>query len=181
MSKTTPAYRETRFGIVSITEIEGMIFDGVIQTKAYILRNAHHIEWDMTIFIHIHELLCGNIFENGGQYRTHSVQVWDFTPIAHTLVPIEMHHLDADTRERLKHIKTEADKKELLAYVMWRLLWIHPFFDYNGRSVRLFGELFLIQHWLPLSTFVGSSRDAFTRAMQRATNEWVFDDIIELL
>ena len=82
-----------------------------------------------------------------------------------------MHHLDADTRERLKHIKTEADKKELLAYVMWRLLWIHPFFDYNGRSVRLFGELFLVQHGLPLSTFVGTSRDAFTRAMQRATNE----------
>jgi fido (protein-threonine AMPylation protein) len=57
-----------------------------------------------------------------------------------------MHHLDADIRERMQHTKTEADKKELLAYVMWRLLWIHPFFDYNGRSVRLFGELFLIQH-----------------------------------
>jgi Fic family protein len=64
---------------------------------------------------------------------------------------------------------------------MWRLLWIHPFFDYNGRTVRLFGELFLLKENLPLSTFSGISRDSFTEAMKKATNEGVFEDIIDLL
>ena len=54
---------------------------------------------------------------------------------------------------------------------MWRLLWIHPFFDYNGRSVRLFGELFLLKEHMSLSTFSGASRYDFTEAMKRATAE----------
>jgi fido (protein-threonine AMPylation protein) len=64
-----------------------------------------------------------------------------------------MKNLDADIQARLQHTKTEQDKKELLAYVMWRILWIHPFFDYNGRTVRLFGELFLLRQQMSLSTF----------------------------
>lgn len=181
MSKTTPSYRETKFGILSLTEIEGVIFDNLIQTKAYIMRNYRPLEWNIATFCMIHRLLCGSHFDEAGKFRLHAVQVWDFTPIPSIRIPIEMRNLDADITERQKHIKTESDKKELLAYVMWRLLWIHPFFDYNGRSVRLFGELFLLREWLSLSTFSWTSRQTFTEAMKKATQEGIFDDIIVLL
>ena len=46
-------------------------------------------------------------------------------------VPIELKNLDDDIKERQKHLKTLEDKKDFLAYVMWKILWIHPFFDYN--------------------------------------------------
>lgn len=171
MSKTTPSYRETKFGILSISEIEGVIFDNLIQTKAFLLRNYPTLPWNIDTFLHIHLLLCGSHFAEAGIYRKHQVQLGDFTPIPYFQVPIEMQNLADDMVVRMQNIKTEADKKELLAYVMWRLLWIHPFFDYNGRTVRLFGELFLLKEHMPLSTFAGTSRDDFTLAMKRATNE----------
>lgn len=181
MSKTTPSYRETKFWILSIAEIEGVIFDNLIQTKAFLIRNYKNLDWNIATFLHIHSLLCGSHFEAAGSYRKHQVQLGNFTPIPYFQVPIEMEQLDANITERMKHAKDEAEKKELLAYVMWRLLWIHPFFDYNGRTVRLFWELFILKEHLSLSTFSGTSREDFTKAMKRATDEWVFDDIIQLL
>lgn len=181
MSKTTPSYRETKYGTLSIAEIEGVIFDNLIQTKAYLLRNYKTLSWDIETFLSIHRLLCGSHFENAGTYRRHQVQLWDFVPIPYHEVPIEMKNLSNDIEMRLDHAKTEKEKKELLAYVMWRILWIHPFFDYNGRIVRLFGELYLLKNWLPLSTFSWSTRHDFTDAMKKATNEGIFDDIMRLL
>jgi fido (protein-threonine AMPylation protein) len=167
MSKTTPTYRETRYGILSI--------------KAYIIRHHRDLPWNLGTLVSLHWLLCSDIFSDGGIYRKHQVQLWEFIPIPAYQIPIEIKNLDDDIAERMKHIVWESDKKELLAYVMWRILWIHPFFDYNGRIVRLFWELFLMQQWLPLSSFAWASRDDFTRAMQRATQEWSFGDIVELL
>ncbi|MDP2395528.1 MAG: Fic family protein [bacterium] len=51
---------------------------------------------------------------------------------------MELKNLEEDILERQKYIKSMQDKKEFLAYVMWKILWIHPFFDYNGRVTRLF-------------------------------------------
>lgn len=138
MSKTTPSYRETKYGILSIHEIEGNIFDNLIQTKLFLLRNIHSLSWNIETFCQIHSLLCGNLFDEAGKYRLHQVQLGAFTPIPYYRVPIEMKNLAEDIAIRREHVQTIDQKKELLASVMWRLLWIHPFFDYNGRTVRLF-------------------------------------------
>jgi hypothetical protein len=42
-----------------------------------------------------------------------------------------MKNLDEDIKERAKHLKTLKNKKDFLAFVMWKILLIHPFFDYN--------------------------------------------------
>jgi len=73
------------------------------------------------------------------------------------------------------------EKKEFIAYVMWKSLWIHPFFDYNWRTTRLFWELFLLQQWLPLTQFVWQSRNDFNNSMKEATNTWNLEKIIELI
>ena len=114
MSKTTPSYRETKFGILSISEIEGVIFDNLIQTKAFLLRNYPILPWNIDTFLHIHLLLCGSHFAEAGIYRKHQVQLGDFTPIPYFQIPIEMQNLADDMVVRMQNIKTEADKKELL-------------------------------------------------------------------
>ena len=38
MSKTKPTYRETKFGILSVKEIEALITDGVANVNAFLLR-----------------------------------------------------------------------------------------------------------------------------------------------
>ena len=42
MSKTKPTYCETKFGILSVREIEAMITDGVANVNAFLLRELHH-------------------------------------------------------------------------------------------------------------------------------------------
>ena len=86
-----------------------------------------------------------------------------------------------DIKERKKHLKTLENKKEFLAFVMWKILWIHPFFDYNWRITRLFWELFLLKNNMKLTTFEWTSRKDFVNAMKKATNENIFDEIIKLL
>jgi len=53
---------------------------------------------------------------------------------------------------------------------MHRFLWIHPFFDYNGRVSRLLGELCLLQLKLPIVSFRSTKRIDFVKAVKEATN-----------
>jgi fido (protein-threonine AMPylation protein) len=104
MSKTTPSYRETKFGILSVAEIEGVIFDNLIQTKAFLLRNYRNLDWSIETFLSIHRLLCASHFEEAGIYRRHEVQVGDFIPIPHFQIAIEMKNLEDDMRVRGKFV-----------------------------------------------------------------------------
>jgi len=181
MSKTKPSFRETKFWILEMKEIEWIIFDNLIQVKAYIFRNFKKLDFNIKTFSLIHKLLCGNLYENAWKYRLHQVQLWDFTPIEYFKVPIEMKILDDDIKFRLKKLKNLNDKKEFLAYVMWKFLWIHPFFDYNWRTARLIWELFLLQQEMSLSDFSSTSRSDFSDAMKFATKYNDFSKIIELI
>lgn len=181
MSKTKPNFRETKLWILEIKEIEWIIFDNLIQVKSYIFRNFKNMDFDVKTFCFIHKLLSENLFENSWKYRLHQVQLWDFTPIEYFKVPIEMKNLDDDILVMIKNLKNLTDKKEFLAYIMWKFLWIHPFFDYNWRTVRLFWELFLLKENMDLSDFSSISRDNFSKIMKYTTETWDFSKIIELI
>ncbi len=181
MSKTEPTFRETKLGILEIREIEGIIFDNLIYVKSYLFRKYESLDFSVETFLLIHKMLGENLFNQAWKYRLHQVQLWDFTPIEHFKVPIEMKILDEDMKERLQNIDSLQDKKEFLAYVMWKFLWIHPFFDYNWRTARLIWELFLLKNNMDLSDFSSISRESFTDAMKYATNTWDFSKIIELI
>lgn len=161
--------------------IESIIFDNVILVKSYIFEQYKTLGFNMETLLLLHKMLCENIYPEAGMYRKHNVHVGDFDPIDFYKVPIQMRDLDDDIKTRGTYLETETQKKEFLAFVMWRILWIHPFFDYNGRVTRLFGELFLLKHNMSLTTFSGTKRTDFTNAMKRATNEHLFDNIVEIL
>jgi len=57
----------------------------------------------------------------------------------------------------------------LCAWLIHRFLWIHPFFDYNGRVSRLIGELYLLQQHLPVTSFRAIARIDFVQAVKAAT------------
>ena len=153
MSKTKPTFRETKLWILWVEMIENIIFDNIILVKSYVFENYKNLDFNIDTILLFHKMLCENLYVEAWSYRKHNVQVWDFTPIDFYKVPVEMKSLDEDIKTRLSHLKTEDDKKEFLAFVMWKILYIHPFFDYNGRITRLFGELFLLKNNMKLSTF----------------------------
>lgn len=92
-----------------------------------------------------------------------------------------MKNLFEDFKERRKHIKDLEDHIDLLAWFMHRFLWIHPFFDYNGRVIRIVGELYLLKNDLPLISFRGVSRTSFVKAVQKVTFEHNHNDLKNLL
>ncbi len=88
---------------------------------------------------------------------------------------------ESDYSERHKHTKNQDEQIELLAWMMHQFLLIHPFFDYNGRVARLLGQLFLLQHKLPISSFVGIKPTNFTTAMKKATIDHDTKSIVTLI
>lgn len=179
--KTQPTYKNTKLGILSIREIEQIIFDNLILVQSFLFRNYETLDFSIETLCRLHDLLCNNLFEQAGKYRIHNVQMGNFEPIGFYEVQIEMKKLSDDMAYRLEFLKSDTDKKEFLAHIMWKLLRIHPFFDYNARVVRIFGELFLLKQWLPIKSFRGKTRKEFAEAMKKWTFEHDLSAIIELI
>lgn len=180
-SKTKPTYRETRFGILSIAEIEALITDGVANVNAFLLREYENLPIGVKIAKELHEKIAGHVFDEVGNFRKKEVTVGHYEPPKFFQIPELMANWESDYNERHKHIKTQDEKIELLAWMMHKFLLIHPFFDYNGRVARLLGQLFLLQHKLPISSFIGIKRTDFTNAMKKATAEHNTDSVIKLI
>ncbi|MBA4320034.1 MAG: hypothetical protein C0412_16660 [Flavobacterium sp.] len=181
MSKTKPTYRETKFGILSIVEIEALITDGIANVNAFLLREYENLPIGIKTAKELHEKIAGYVFEEAGNFRKKEVTVGHYEPPKFFKIPELMVDWESDYNERHKHTKTQDEKIELLAWMMHKFLLIHPFFDYNGRIARLLGQLFLIQHKLPISSFIGIRRTDFTTAMKKATAERDTKTVVKLI
>lgn len=169
MTKTPVTYKETKLGVLEIREIEKIITENLALVQKYVFRNATTLDINQETLKKLHQLLTGNLFEQAGEYRKHNVELGDFKPPEYFKVPELMRNWQEDLKERIKHTKTKKDQVDNCAWLMNRLLWVHPFFDYNGRIARLVGELYLIKNNLPVIDFREVKRIDFVRAVQEAT------------
>ena len=180
-SRTKPTYRETKFGILSVKEIEALITDGVANVNAFLLREFANLPIGVKTAKELHQKIAGHVFDEAGSFRKKEVTVGSYVPPKFFQIPELMANWESDYNERHKHAKTQGELIELLAWMMHQFLWIHPFFDYNGRIARLLGQLFLLQHKLPISSFVGIKRTDFTTAMKKATAEHDTNSLVKLI
>jgi Fic family protein len=92
---------------------------------------------DVIMALNYHAIVC--LHSNPGQYRPCAVAAGEFpTPDAHR-VPTLMSDFINDVNRNWE--KTDAGL--LCAYVIWRLIHIHPFINGNGRTARAAGYLVL--------------------------------------
>ncbi len=101
-----------------------------------------------------HQALAGVLFPAwAGRYRDVNVQVGPHTPPPFYEVPGLVRSFCDDLAERLRHVRpAEGDAlrvSELLAWTDWRLQWIHPFKDFNGRIGRVLLAAVLYKLALP--------------------------------
>ncbi|MEK7480617.1 MAG: Fic family protein [Patescibacteria group bacterium] len=169
MTKTPVTYRETLQGILEVHEIEKIILDNLIKTQKFVFRNHAQLMIGEQTAKRFHKLLAGNLFDEAGTYRTHDIELGDFKPPEYFYMSELMKNWENDYRERSQHISSRDSKIELCAWVTHRFLWIHPFFDYNGRVGRLLGELFLLKNDLPIVSFHTTQRTDFVKAVKEAT------------
>ncbi|MFA5995172.1 MAG: Fic family protein [Patescibacteria group bacterium] len=118
MSKTKPSYRETKFGILSIKEIEIMITDGVANVNAFLLREYDNLPINIETAKELHEKVAGYVFKEAGNFRKHEVTIGKYEPPKFFQICELMANWESDYNERHKHAKTQDEKIELLAWMM---------------------------------------------------------------
>ncbi len=81
----------------------------------------------------LNHVAVANIAQFGGRYREDSIMVGNHVPPHFKEVPNLMDHCLSIIHENW----TIIDHPTLLpAYILWRLCWIHPFVEGNGRTAR---------------------------------------------
>lgn len=104
--------------------------------------------------------------EFAGKYRTGSVIIGgaDHTPPDAVDVPRQM-------KECIRWIKKNQNvlhPVELAALLHHKLVYIHPFFDGNGRTARLVMNVFLMRQGFPLAIILRNDRKKYYRMLQIA-------------
>jgi len=114
----------------------------------------------------LHQLIMQETDKNwAGKYRNSNIIIGgaDHTPPDVIDVPIEMEKL----MKWLKQNRRKLHIIELAALFHHKLVYIHPFFDGNGRTARLAMNLFLMQAGYPLVIILKNDRKKYYRVLSK--------------
>lgn len=119
--------------------------------------------------LNYHAIAC--LHTNAGEYRPCQVVVGTHTPPAH-------YRVDALMEDFINHANRNwelTDPVVLAAYVLWRMNYIHPFINGNGRTARAacyFVLCVMNGGWLPgktiLPELIKRERDKYVEALAMA-------------
>jgi CRISPR-associated endonuclease/helicase Cas3 len=133
---------ETTLGTLSYAELAPFLADRVTAVEAAIQSGeyaAHPLdEW---LILDLHRRVCADLVpEWAGKWRDIEVRVGRLEPPPPFQLPMLMrdYALDLQARWTAAVTGSMADTLEFLAFAEGRFLTIHPFRDFNGRTVRLF-------------------------------------------
>ena len=117
--------------------------------------------------IHYHAIAC--LHTKAGEFRPCPVDVGDFYPPEHYRVPDLMDDFVNEVNFRWHR----TIPLTLAAYVLWRLNYIHPFINGNGRTARAASYFVLcarVGEWLGgkviLPELLRDNRDRYIRALK---------------
>jgi Fic family protein len=116
-------------------------FDLGLQIIEDALAKGKHFRWRPSIIQALHREALRGISEFAGNWRPAGVEIEGsrHEPVGAHLVPESIE----DLCEYLNSNMAEMTAVQLAAYTMWRLNWIHPFSDGNGRTSRIFSYVVL--------------------------------------
>lgn len=142
-----PAYRalEVANGVRHYSFLESVV-------EAALAVNRLLLSQTVIKAINYHAIAC--LHPYAGDYRPCPVIVGDYEPPDHYRVAALMD----DFVDRVnRYWDTASDEVYLAAYVLWRLNWIHPFINGNGRTARAscyFVMCLKMGGWLPGKTIL---------------------------
>ncbi len=174
------SYRETSLGIIPRSKLIPLEIEGITKALDFVLKKYQKgkIPISAAFFKEIHRIGFAWIFpREAGQFRKIQLQVSSHSPPKHYLVPELMENFVGDLKVRIKNLPSDKGDQfisrliDLLAWTHHRFLWIHPFFDYNGRMGRLLVNIVLINLDLPpieLHVETTAGRKKYVKALQNA-------------
>ncbi len=139
----------------AVNQLEGLVKPGVELRQADVFN--------------LHKIIMKNIDDEfGGRLRTGGVRVTgaDFTPPNALKVPELLDEL-------FVFVQNNPDKLDVVVLVTifhHRFVYIHPFFDGNGRTVRLAMNLLLMKEGYPPAIILRNDRKKYYSALNQANN-----------
>lgn len=91
-----------------------------------------HTSFDKYVLWALNHAAVANISQFGGRFREEPIYVGDHIPPHFKEVPELMDRFISTIHENWFNVSPTA----LAAYGLWRLNWIHPFIEGNGRTAR---------------------------------------------
>jgi Fic family protein len=119
--------------------------------------------------LNIHEIVMLKIEkEFAGRYRNGAVRIMgaNFTPPN----PLKVSSLMDELTQFINQNSLKLNDIEMAAILHHRFVWIHPFFDGNGRTVRLLMNLFLMRKGYPPAIILKNDRKKYYEALNQANS-----------
>jgi Fic family protein len=135
--------------------------------------------------LRLHKEVLDGIHALAGTYRNTSVKIGGsgHQPVDAFLVPEETEHL-------CEYVNDNWPAKSaihLAAYVLWRLNWIHPFADGNGRTARTVSYVVLnikLDSLLPgvptIPDQIASDKKPYYEALEAADEAWKNSNVVDV-
>lgn len=127
------AHREAANGLRQIDAVNEMVESYLQPDRPFKLRLSH--------LLHLHRFALQGISSYAGNFRPAGIEIKGskHQPIGAHLVPEMVEELCEYVNEHWRN----KSAIHLAAYCLWRLNWIHPFTDGNGRTARALSYLVL--------------------------------------
>ncbi len=133
---------ETALGTLSYSELAPILAEQVLRVEARIYgRDFEDRNLNEHLLSELHGLICADLVPDwAGKWRAIEVRVGNLEPPLPHNIPVLMRNYGADLSARWPDASTGLSHLtlECLAFAEGRFLTIHPFTDFNGRTIRLF-------------------------------------------
>jgi Fic family protein len=108
--------------------------DSVLEIVEYYTQDARPFKLRPSLLLSLHRLALEGISAYAGVYRPAGIEIGGsrHVPVGAHLVPEQMELMCDYVNDQWQ----SSSALHLAAYVLWRLNWIHPFTDGNGRTAR---------------------------------------------
>jgi len=141
-SHPTVRFIETTLGIQSYVELAPRVALRVLTLEADIADGRFsNRALGEDLILEFHQRICGDLVPGmAGRWRRADARVGDHEAPSYPHVPVLMRDYCRDLEVRITALTGTLDDRtlECLAFAEGRLLWTHPFEDFNGHVTRAF-------------------------------------------
>lgn len=152
-------------------------FDAVVEMVEHFLQPDRPFRFRPSQILHLHRVALQGISSYAGNWRPAEIEI---RGSRHQ--PVGAHQVPGMVEELCDYVNDQwADRNalHLSAYVMWRLNWIHPFTDGNGRTSRAASYMIMclrIGYLLPgkrtIPDQIADDRTPYYKALESADRSW---------
>lgn len=148
-------------------------FDEVLDHIDLAVRDGRPFRMRPSLILGLHRTAMNGVHPQAGTFRNTRVEIGGsrHAPPHESLVPAKVEDL-CEWVNRNWSVRSALD---LCAYVMWRLNWIHPFADGNGRTTRAVAYLVLciragarLPGWPTIPEQIAADKTPYYKALEDA-------------